>query len=63
MEIISNLYSKVVSELKNPDILERKPNLKICSNHRIEKVGRVNRYWNSQDLGPAKKAGNWYKEK
>ncbi len=50
-------------ELKSKDILKRKPNLKLCSNHyKPEKVDR--RWWRSAEDGTAVKGTkNWYMKK
>ena len=52
------------SNLKNPDILKSKPDLIICSNHRIMTKTKkdVCRWWDSGKLGTAISNGEgWYK--
>ena len=50
--------------LKDPDILKKKPELKICSNHRKKERGRIYKFWDSGKQGTAVRDGNgWYKEK
>jgi len=53
---------KFISTLKSSDILERKPNLKLCSNH-FKPVRTITRYWNSEKMGTAIRDENgWYKQ-
>jgi len=46
--------------LKDPDILKKKPNLKLCDNHYIESLPTPIRIWNSSKLGTAWRRGHWY---
>ena len=58
MKIMDN----VLGRLKSKTILDRKPKLKICSNHLRATYIPSGRYWNSSTLGQAIGDGNgWYK--
>jgi len=51
---------EILFDLKSKTIMARKPNLKICLNHRKERWPRVLRRW---DRGTAKSDGKgWYEE-
>jgi hypothetical protein len=50
-------------ELKNPDILKKRPNLELCSNHYRDEV-RPLRVWRSRHVGTAYADGRgWYVDK
>ena len=46
--------------LKDPDILKKKPNLKLHSNHYIESLPTPIRVWDSEKYGTAFRKGHWY---
>ena len=49
-------------QLKSKTILDRKPNLKLCSNHFTD-VQMVKNFWPSNKLGTAVKDGKgWYRQ-
>jgi hypothetical protein len=51
----------LLTGLKNPDILSRKPGLKLCPNHYRDKGPRIHRMWR-WTFGTAVCDGNgWYK--
>ena len=53
----------LTSRLKNPDILKRKPNLKICKNHLKDEPMTGGRVW-LPSYGTAVRGPNgWYKRK
>jgi len=53
---------KAKEEKRTEEMLELKPNLKVCSNHR-KLIKIPNRYWNTFSFGTAYSDGNgWYKQ-
>ena len=51
-----------LNKLKSEDILDRKPGLKLCSNHFKDTFVKSGRYWNSHQRGQAIRDGKgWYK--
>ncbi len=47
--------------LKQPDILKRKPDLKLCGNH-FKVFKKIHRFWDASKRGTAKRdGGGWYK--
>jgi len=55
------MIDDVINKLKSKTILEKKPNLKLCSNHFKTKF-TYGRYWNSNVKGQAISDGKkWYK--
>lgn len=62
---VKNSIEQIKNQLKSKTILDRKPKLKLYSNHfkpkRSEKM--IARYWDSYRYGTAVRDGNgWYRE-
>lgn len=54
-----NIIESITKRLKSKTILDRKPNLKICSNHLHPERGKaITRYWPSRQSGQAISDGN-----
>ena len=48
-----SVLEKFLDRLKSMDILDRKPNLKLCSNHFKDTAPKIHRQWLTQYMGTA----------
>lgn len=51
---------EILSNLKSKTIMDRKPNLKICSNHQQDKWPRVIRFWDQREGTAKRDDKGWY---